>query len=897
MLSNKLTTALAVLLLATALFGCSGGGELGTDFSSSGGAAGSSTTDVKETISFGPSMSFQNLTGGYNNMGLNPVTHLPAVVYYDKNHATGTTALGALKYAYMDANGVWNIEVVDLNYGTAACGAVGSTCVGAPTNANGPRANILSLKFKSNGTPIIAYIYGASTTAAAAVYKYVKVAERSTAGVWSLSTAASYSAAAGATNVAFAATVDPIKAINLVLDSADRPHIMYAWYAQTPLNNSYLKHLFRNSAGSWTETNGPAIVTGTGTYTALSINQNQIGLAMCSVGGTEYLVGTHALGTNAANSQPAYFQRSVGASGLGGAITDTNLISGCAGACYSAGITAAGNQGIRSDVIINEADDKPVLAWYATATPANTLLAAKAVNDCATAQPATAGSWGALATIDASSGGLNGFKMAYKTADRWLMALLDSTTTVQMTGYDGTNWTNLLTNVETTTVSSEGVDSVYDTTNDIFYMSYAKLPGAAATATGNDIKLAFLDPDDLGAAMNLAVPNVIVDNLVTVFPSTAIPVLSAASTSSGKMGAVYAYQDAANSETKTFYTMKGGSDLDPFFGERNVINYADPTGATAAPGMHPSIAFNSASQPVIAGINMLAAELNVFVARTSNDGASWQFETLNDLATITSVGYTSVATYGTGGVGVSVYDSTGANTALRFYKYYPSSGWRYFVVDGTTGATGTGCSTTSDAGKYSRVRFDSTGRPVIAYQRDGALWLAYATEAITSATYTWTCLNLDASGNTRGTGIDMAIGSGDKLNLVHLDSTQTRYRYVYTSADIATAVTTGASAFSAEEIAAPGPATATDGMIPSIGVNSSGTVYAAFYSMTYQALQLSTRSSGTWTHEYIDTDTSGGAYTSLGGQFPALVINDDGYPSVFFRSRENWLRFFSRESN
>jgi len=173
------------------------------------------------------------MTGGVNDLVLNPVTLRPAIVYYDKNApVSGTTAIGALKYAYLDAYGSWNIEVVDANYGTQVCGTAGAYCVGAPNAAGGSTANIVKLAFTSTGLPSIAYVYGASAATAGA-YKQIRLAERSSAGAWSVSVAFSSSTAAGATNVNTTATVDPLKAVTLNFDSSNRPHITFNLYAQT----------------------------------------------------------------------------------------------------------------------------------------------------------------------------------------------------------------------------------------------------------------------------------------------------------------------------------------------------------------------------------------------------------------------------------------------------------------------------------------------------------------------------------------------------------------------------------------------------------------------------------------------------------------------------------------
>jgi trimeric autotransporter adhesin len=57
-----------------------------------------------------------------------------------------------------------------------------------------------------------------------------------------------------------------------------------------------------------------------------------------------------------------------------------------------------------------------------------------------------------------------------------------------------------------------------------------------------------------------------------------------------------------------------------------------------------------------------------------------------------------------------------------------------------------------------------------------------------------------------------------------------------------------------------------------------------------------TPNSTSWTKEYIDQPASGSAYVSLAGQYGALLLNANERPLIFYRSHENWLKYFSRES-
>jgi|GEM_PF-4557024 len=220
----------------------------------------STLSDIYGVVSGGETFSFNNLTGGVNDLALNPSNQQPAIAYYDKNSsASATTAIGALKYAFRDEDGNWNIEVVDANYGTTACGTANSFCLGAPNVALGNTASILRLGFTSDGLPAIAYVYGASA-ATAGGFKQVRFAERNAQGTWTVSSPFSSSTAAAATNVSTSATVDPIKGVTLLFDSEDRPHITFALYAQT-ITSSQLQYLFRSSSGAWTVSSIGSAVT------------------------------------------------------------------------------------------------------------------------------------------------------------------------------------------------------------------------------------------------------------------------------------------------------------------------------------------------------------------------------------------------------------------------------------------------------------------------------------------------------------------------------------------------------------------------------------------------------------------------------------------------------------
>lgn len=86
--------------------------------------------------------------------------------------------------------------------------------------------------------------------------------------------------------------------------------------------------------------------------------------------------------------------------------------------------------------------------------------------------------------------------------------------------------------------------------------------------------------------------------------------------------------------------------------------------------------------------------------------------------------------------------------------------------------------------------------------------------------------------------------------------------------------------------------------IPNIKITSPGTKYISFYSSNQSAIALYTKlSTGvSWSVEYLDPYVVGGAFTSLAGQSASLVLNASEYPLAFYRSKENWLKYFSREA-
>ncbi len=897
-----------LLTLCFLLVGCGASSSTITgttpDTGTTGG--GSSTSDISRVVSVGENLSFNNMTGGPQDIAINPTTGLPAVAYYDKSASAGgtgaTPTVGALKYAYMDSTGNWNIEVVDQNFGTATCGTINSVCVGAPNGTTATQLNhskIIAIAHKSNGTPVIAYVYGSSvgTTLIGTGTKDIRVAERSTAGVWTISVPFSASVAAGATNVAIA-TYDGLKAVTLFLDSADRPHITFAFYTQTS-TNSQIKYLFRDSSNNWSSANIMPAVTLAGTITAFQQGTMTPGAAFCGVNGAPlytYTVPSAAAG----GLQNPYLIRctTLAASGACTAWETLNLARGCTGsaACTNTFTAATTNAGTHTSIGVEPTTNRPVLAIYSTAIPNVSTITVRAPNACNASQGGAANSWGAAATVAAASTGIGGLKLIVKGVTDYLLAATVSTTAVAVSKFSGAAWFAAVQTVETTTVAQDGIGAAYDSTSDMLYASYAQLPAAAGGAIGNDLKVAAIDPDDLttgGAAGSFA--TWVVDNRTNTFPNVAtVPLLSAAKSSSGLYGYAYYFFDnnATHANSKLYYGIRGGTAASPVFSEKFVTSFQQSAGVATGIGLMPSLAYDSGNNPIIAAFNGAAAESNLVVARSPDGGASFSVNVVDD--TSASVGqYASVAVTGST-IGVAYYDTT--NTALKFARWTAAGGWRRFVVDGNAG-TGSCGNTANDAGKYAKLQWTSAGRPVIAYQYDTGVRIAVATEATSSNTYTWTCGAVESSASTLGTGISFKLDSSDLPYLVYNDTTAGSIRYAYCSSAAATCAAAGSSAFTTALVELIGVTSSVGETAPSLAISSSGTKYVSFHNFTSKALRLGTMSSSasTFTLESIDYPPSGSNYTTPVGQYAATLINDSAGPMVFYRSNENWLKYFSRE--
>lgn len=844
------------------------------------------TIDVKRIVSTGESLSFNNMTGGANSVAVNPVTHLPAVAYYDKNiNVANTVAVGALKFAQMDANGAWNIEVIDANYGTVACGTANSYCVGAPNAANSNNSDIISIDFKSDGTPAIAYVYGASANTVGG-FKQIRLAEKNiSTGIWTINTAYQSPTAAAATNVAVANTIDPMKALRLKFDQNNIPHIIFSMYTQT-ITNSKIKYLFRNSSSVWNVSDVTSAVSA-GTITALGQGMSQAGLAICGSSGP--VLSGFQVSAAAGVGKTIYANCTATSDGGCSSWNVINVQNGCGGAsCFSSGVTAASNAGSFSDVII-DVSGKPVLGIYSTATPNTSLFTGTIPQTCNTNPAAAAGSWGAMSAVGAASEGSLGFSMA-ASASQYFISYLKSTTSAMINSctIGSCTWLATGTTLETTTVNREGVELAYDSYNDTLYSTYAKIPAGAVGAIGNDIMLAMGSPADITNNGTYAFSLTLIDNLVNVFPITTVPLLSAARAPNGLIGYTYFFQDTTAADSKLYFGIKGGPPLSPAFSAHTVTSHMDSGAAPNFVGSYPSLVFDANSNPAIAYYNGSTKSLDL--ARSANSGTSFNIVTIDDHASNDLGQYPNVKIWNSS-TAIAYYDAT--NTALKFARSQGGGSWKISSIDGLTGSA---CgNNAADAGKYAKVAITSTGQVALAYQMDGKLRLALSGQSVESASaLTWSCITLDDSGNTRGSGIGISVSAQNIPHLVHFDSTSGQIRYLTCANELASCFANPAS-FTVELLDAIGT-TSLIGTIPSIEVTSTNKVYISFYSQAYQSISLAIKDplTNTWAIERLEMPSSG-AYTGVAGLFSALLLNGSELPTLFYRSNENWIKYLSRE--
>ena len=880
-----------------------------------------STVDVKKIVSAGVGINFNNITGGTIEMVINPTTHLPAVLYYDRSlQIVPGGPAGALKYAYMDITGTWNIEVIDGNYGTGACGTATAFCVGAQNVTATTFPQVYDIEFvpaigSAEAYPIVVYAHGNN----AATGKRVRVASRDAeTGLWSIENAVQTSSIPS--GIAVATIEYPIKGLNITIDSAGRPHVYFALY-ETTLINSRIKYTMK-TGGAWTTLTNvaptgfnlvsgpPAIALGTGVTQAEAVTCPLNDFAILSYPATD-------IAPSANSNQPWIIRcTAVNASGTCTTWSGLDMITGCGGLCLTGtAMTAAGtNAAARSTLAIDSTNNKVIYGMFSTLLPVTQTVTGiqGSTDDCSTF---TTTAWATQAYPTANQG-INGLRLTTSLANTvnasTPQALMLSTTAAggathlhktNLSPFTATWTTGNTVNVETATASLAGALKFDDTTF-IAWGAYAVTTGGASGALGNDIKVFSAYESDISSTGYVS--HTFVDQTLGIFPSTAVPVLDAAIADNGTVGYAYFFTElgTAGPNSHLYYGIKGGSNVSPAFGEKLVYNSTQGL-TTLLIGQQPSLAYDSTSNPVIAFQDTsVAGQGLLMLARSSNQGVSFSAERVDGATTGNNVGtFTSVAVRSNNTVGISYYDSTNAN--LKFAKKSATGAWKRFAVDGPTGS----CATGTAAGAYSRLKWTASGKPVIVYQStiSGVKYLrmAIGTPDANALVYTWSCLTLDSTGqaaNARGEGIDFTFDSEEKPIIVHQDSTAARVRYVTCGDSVETCFTNGASAFTGEIVESVGSMVANSSR-PAVTVDSHDKIFIAYYSAADLGLYVKSRAADVTTSfqfisaETIETPVSGIIFTNPAGQYARILTNSSNQPMLFYRSYENWLKFFSRENN
>lgn len=897
----------AVFILVTTT-SCKGGGELGSEFSTGGGGGSSgpapTPTDVERIVTTGPGTGFNNLHASHPRLKLNPSTRAPAVLYYDRTQNVGsgaTNPAGALKYAFMDASGTWNIEIVDGNTGTTACGTATASCVGAQNIASPTDfPQLWDFAFASDGSVVYAaYVFGSS----AATGKKIRIVKRTLSCQEGSACWTEDATIAIANTVATATIGYPIKGLVMLIDSADRPHLYYQVYTTTH-TNSALYYTMRASSGTWSsEVNtGLAIVTA-GAVAATKGTHSNDG-AICPVDQTHVLSLTLGDNAPAASNKPGLARcTTIDASGACTAWALFDMEASCAGACMTGLVAATTTGASRTSVTIDPVTNKVVYATYTTAAPANSAVTAiqSGADTCA--------SWSAAAwttqTYPTASMGINGLGIIAGTTNTYLT--LNSTTAhvvAQTSASLGGAWTAPNTLTLETSTALVGSGFAYDSVEDALYTSYIVNTGGTAGTVLNDLRVGYALTSDISSTGMGSIETV--DQALNIFPATpTYPMLATARAPNGTVGYAYFYSELGATpgvRSRLYYGIQGGTSTAPAFGEKPVFNAVAGAAANLV-GTQPSLTYDSNSNPIITFIdNGTTAPANtgaLMMARGADGGAYFSVKRLDGIAASSTVGrFSSVAT-SADYVGVSYYDYLPANLRLKFTKVTPWSSIQRFVVDGLSGATGSGCGVgVSDAGAYSKFAWTSDGLPVIAYQATMGgtryLRMAYATEALDDTNYSWTCVTLDGlnqGANNRGDGIAFKIDSNDQIHIAHIDSTLGGIRYLTCSTPAACASATGTT------IELIGSVTVGAANQPSIGINSEGTVFVSYHAPAYKTLRLATLEAGasTWLTEDIDQSSTSYSFIAGIGHYVGMFINSSGYPGLFFRSLENWVKYWSRE--
>lgn len=919
-------------------------------------------TNVKAIVTVGAGLNFNASTGSWSEMAINPITKAPEIIYYDRTAVVSPVA-GALKYAAMSTAGGWNIQVIDSNSpvtasnNTCGGGATTASCIGAPNVAvpTASQPQIYDIKhFVSDGvaTPVVAYAYGTGGTTSSMSGKMIRFAKQNTNGTWSIETAVSgaqiLTATVGTVGPQLTTLEYPIKGVRLLVDDSNRAHLIFAVYAATANNSVYL-YTMRQTDGTWLtpkviSTTAPStlsFVSSAPTYAA-GTGLTQTGATWCkyNTGGSSAdatgIIISSATTDNAptASVQPFILKCSAAdADGSCATWQGLDLVTGCSGACITAtpALTATNtNQGARSDIAVDPVTGKIFLSYY-SAAPTLTSPAALATGLLSTVSPGacsdglTSSAWATLRAHPSVAQGAMGLRVAADGSNFYLASLAaaagTSITLSKISSALSTNWNTSpdQITVEATTNTVGGGFS-YDSSTGALWGSYGALTATGAGASGQDIKVFGAYPEDISSSANSYINNLYVDQTNYVAQSTAVPMLDAAIAPNGNVGYVYFYQEPITAtpgvHSHLYYGIRGGSVLSPVFGEKLVSN-AIAGATTYMNGLHPALAFDKNSNPVISFLDQGAAANAgyLMVARSTNGGVSFDLDRVDgSAATTKNVGqYTSIDVSSSNTVGVSYYDfSTGATgQRLKFAKREKNGAWRRYIVDGP-GSTGTGCDTTTSAGigMYSNFKWTSTGRPVIVYQGAVAgvksLKLAYATEAETSSTYTWKCLTIDNSlqgSNIRGAGIDLFLSSTDAPYIAHYDSTSAAIRVVTCpgTGSVLTCAETGASAFSGERLNYVLGSVTAIASRPGIRVTSTGKIWVSFHGQADQGLFIasnSTGAEGNWpaSPETVESTPSGVVSTNT-GQHGVLLLNSSEEPMLFYRSFENWIKYYSREPN
>lgn len=918
------------------------------------------TTNVKKIVSVGAGLNFNDMTGSWSEMAIDPLTHGPAVVYYDRSALISPVA-GAMKLATMDSFGNWNIEIVDANAGTAAqtCGggATSANCIGAPNVAvpTASQAQIYDLKFLATTTearPVIAYAYGTGGAASSSTGKSIRLAEKASDGTWTITTVVAggviVSLTTGSVGPQLATLEYAIKGVRMLVDDSNRIHLYFGIYAATA-NNSAYAYTMRKADGTWTTpvaistTTAPSttlsFVSGAPTYAA-GTGLIQSGAAWCkystggsSADGTGAVLSLAVTDNAPAASTQGFILKCATANSDGSCATWQGLDfqAACAGAVPCVTTTpaltaAAGNAFSRSDLAIDPTTGKIFLSAY-YAAPSLTAPMTAATGVISTVSPAAcdAGlSTTAWATVRGHTGvaqGTLGLRVAADGTNFYLASLAAATGTSltlnKQTSALGSNWAAPDQVTVEATTNTIGGGFAYDSTTSVLWGSYGALTAGTVGISGQDLKAFNAYAADITTTG--IVNNLYVDQTNFITQSTATPMLDAAIAPNGTVGYAYFYQEAAAApgvNSHLYYGVRGGPVLSPVFGEKLVSNSIQGL-TTFTNGSHPSLTYDANSNPVLSFVDYgtVANMGYLMVARSSNGGTSFSLDRVDGSAVTTNtVGqYSSLRVSSNNTVGVAYYDySTGATgQRLKFAKKDKNGAWRRYIVDGPGSAGTNGCTTTATAttGIYAEFRWTSAGIPVIAYQSQIAgvktLRLAYAAETDMSSTYTWTCLSLDTSlqgASTRGEGIDFYLDSSDKPYIVHLDQGVGAVRYVSCPAGtgVVACAQAGASSFVGERLSYIISTVTSIVNKPSVRVDSTGKVFVTFYSAADQGLYLATKTAGTsggWgvTAEALETPVQGATYVSGAGQYATMVLNSSNQPLVFYRSLENWIKYYSRE--